>query len=166
MNKPTQKNNIGNAGEYYLAARLSEHNFITTITLGRAERYDILALSPRGRSVKISVKTRQLEKAKTFILSEKDDKNASNDFFYAFVKLNEFKKEPDVWIIPSRVVCAILKKSHNKFRITRNQRGQPHKYSSVRQLPILVTGKQMQRYYPANWAKEMEKYLSNFKLLL
>jgi hypothetical protein len=42
----TQKQNVGNAGEYYIASRLSAFNFIATITLGRAEKYDILALSP------------------------------------------------------------------------------------------------------------------------
>ena len=41
-----QKQNVGNAGEYYIAARLSVLNFVTTITLGRAEKYDKLALSP------------------------------------------------------------------------------------------------------------------------
>jgi len=30
-----------------MAARLSAENFIATITLGRAERYDILAVSPK-----------------------------------------------------------------------------------------------------------------------
>ena len=41
-----QKQNIGNAGEYYIAALLSALNFTTTLTLGRAERYDILAVAP------------------------------------------------------------------------------------------------------------------------
>ena len=56
--KRTNKNNVWNAWEYYMAARLSAENFIATITLGRAERYDILAVSPKWRTVKISVKTR------------------------------------------------------------------------------------------------------------
>jgi hypothetical protein len=57
---PIQKQNVGNAGEYYIAARLSALNFTVTITLGRAERYDILALHPDGKVYKISVKTTQL----------------------------------------------------------------------------------------------------------
>jgi len=39
LNKPSQQN-IGNAGEYFIASILSSHNFISTITLGRAERYE------------------------------------------------------------------------------------------------------------------------------
>ncbi len=35
-----QKQNIGNSGEYYIASRLSALDFIATITLGRAEKYE------------------------------------------------------------------------------------------------------------------------------
>src|SRR3989338_3445613 len=96
-----QKQNVGNAGEYYIAARLSALNFTATITLGRAEKYDILALSPSGRLVKISVKATQVENASGFPLSVKDETCQADDFYYAFVKLNNFTKEPDFWIIPS-----------------------------------------------------------------
>ena len=100
----TQKQNIGNAGEYYIASRLSALDFTATITLGRAEKYDILALSPSGRLSKISVKTKHLENTNDFILSAKDEKGSTKDFYYVFVKLNEFKKEPDFWVIPEVVV--------------------------------------------------------------
>lgn len=36
MKSHYQKQNVGNAGEYYVAARLSAMNFTATITLGRA----------------------------------------------------------------------------------------------------------------------------------
>ena len=39
QNNKVQKQNVGNAGEYYIAARLSALNFTATITLGRAEKY-------------------------------------------------------------------------------------------------------------------------------
>jgi hypothetical protein len=104
-----QKQNVGNAGEYYIAARLSALNFITTITLGRAEKYDILALSPKGKLIKLSVKTTQIKNAIGFPLSAKDELGAINDFYYAFVKLNNFESEPDFWIIPSKIVCPLIK---------------------------------------------------------
>lgn len=107
-----QKQNVGNAGEYYIASRLSALDFTATLTLGRAEKYDILALSPKSKLVKISVKTTQLENSRYFPLSEKDDVGESDDFYYAFVKLFNFIKEPDFWIIPSKIVCPILRQSH------------------------------------------------------
>src|SRR3990167_4696838 len=90
-----QKQNIGNAGEYYIASRLSAENFVATLTLGRAEKYDILALSPSGKTIKLSIKTTYRETAKDFLLSAKDETGASDDFYYAFVRLNQFNKEPD-----------------------------------------------------------------------
>ncbi len=35
------KQNIGNSGEYFIAYKLSCLDFTVTITLGRAEKYDI-----------------------------------------------------------------------------------------------------------------------------
>jgi hypothetical protein len=87
-----QKQNVGNSGEYYIASRFSALDYTVTITLGRAERYDILALSPKGKLVKVSVKTTQIENAVKFPLSAKDESGESDDFYYAFVKLFNFKK--------------------------------------------------------------------------
>ncbi len=54
---------------------------VFTKTLVRSERYDILALSPKGKLIKISVKTVQLENSKRFSLSQKDEEGRSNDFY-------------------------------------------------------------------------------------
>lgn len=163
-----QKQNVGNAGEYYIASRLSALGFTSTITLGRAERYDILAISSNGKFIKISVKTTQLEKAKDFPLSEKDENGQSKDFYYAFVKLNKFKIEPDFWIIPSEVVCPLIKNSHKKFRETPNKNGKKHRFSAVRLLPVELTEgqKQQKLYYPKEWGEEVKKYYKNLNQLL
>lgn len=160
-NNEVYKGNVGNAGEYYIASRLSALNFITTLTLGRAERYDIIAVGPKGSTVKLSVKTRLHKDIKSFPLSEKDEKNASDDFFYALVRLNEFKNEPDFWIIPSKRVCPLIKKAHKKFR---TYRGQKHKTATIRKLPIAFT-RGDRRFYPSNWEREISKYQGNLKQL-
>src|SRR3989338_2495051 len=160
-----QKQNVGNAGEYYIAARLSALNFTATITLGRAEKYDILALSPGGRLVKISVKATQNEKATDFPLSPKDEEGATNDFYYAFVKLNGFIKEPDFWIIPSKVVCPLIRAAHKKWEKRPGRNGKKHGISNVRILPIELRGTQKMDY-PAIWEKEVTKYHNNIEQLL
>jgi len=160
-----KKQNVGNAGEYYIAARLSVLNFTATITLGRAEKYDILALSPKGRLIKISVKASQLENAKDFPLSVKDEKGAANDFYYAFVKLNRFNKEPDFWIIPSKVVCPFIKKADEKWMEKPGRKGQKHKGSTMRILPIEVRESQ-KLLYPKNWNEEVKKYYKNLEQLI
>jgi len=154
-----QKQNVGNAGEYYIAARLSALDFTATLTLGRAEKYDILALSPTGRIVKISVKATQRDGAKDFPLSNKDEEGASDDFFYVFVKLNKFVKEPDFWVIPSKVVNLLVSGSHKRFL----DRG--NKDNSVRLLPITLT-KGARLLFPETWEEEVSKYYKNLKQLL
>ena len=163
---PAQKQNVGNAGEYYRASRLSAINFTATITLGRAEKYDILALSPNGKVFKLSVKTSQVENIKDFLLSAKDEKGQSNDFYYAFVKLNGFKREPDFWIIPSKVVCPLIATAHKKWENTPGKNNKMHSLSATtRILPIELRGSQ-KLYYPASWDKEVKQYYKNLEQLL
>jgi hypothetical protein len=146
-----QKQNICNAGEYYIASVLSAENFITTITLGRAEKYDILALNPSGKMFKISVKTRFQEKADRFILSEVE--NSADNYFYAFVCLNEFKSQPQFWIVPSDRVKKIISIAHKDFLNKKNRKGEYHKDSKIRNFWVIkkVT-------YPEGWEEELEKY--------
>ena len=158
-----QKQNIGNAGEYYIASRLSAENFIATLTLGRAEKYDILALSPDGRAIKLSVKTAYKETSKSFILSTKDESGASNDFYYAFVRLNQFNKEPDFWIIPSKVVAPLIKHSQEVWMKTLGRKNQQHKETTMRQLPVSVITS-WQQFYP-NWTEKIDQYYKNLKQL-
>lgn len=155
-----QKQNVGNAGEYYIASRLSAMDFTVTITLGRAERYDILALSPTGKLIKISVKTTQIKDAKRFPLSQKDENGESEDFYYAFVKLSDFSKEPDVWIIPSKIVCPLLRYSHEFYMQNPGKAGQMHNDSTMRILPVEMNGISNQAY--PNWEKDVLKYYKNF----
>ncbi len=160
----TQKQNIGNAGEYYIASRLFAMDFVTTITLGRAEKYDILALSPKGKLFKLSVKTKERENVTDFALSVKDEKGQAPDFFYAFVKLNKFKKEPDFWVIPSKIVCSLIRKAHDKWKRTPGRQGRPHGDSNVRIWPIVLKGEQ-KNYWPKEWEKKVTRYYKNLRQL-
>lgn len=159
-----QKQNIGNAGEYYFAARLSARNFIVTITLGRAERYDILAVSPTGKTYKFSLKTRYTSEVSAFTLSDKDERKSEDDLFYAFIRLHGFKKEPEFWIIPSKRVSEIIKNAHQTWRVTPGMKGQAHNDSSVRRLPIVLKGSDF-KYYPKEWEEEIKGYYNNFSLI-
>lgn len=163
--KKNSKQNIGNAGEYYIASRLSADNFIATITLGRAERYDILAINPKGKTIKISVKSRFNLSIQRFPLSNKDEEGGSDDFYYAFVRLNEFKKEPDFWIVPSKVVNKILFESSNIYFNKKLRRdGKKHKDVGLRNFWIEMT-KTSKELYPENWENILKKYYKNIKQL-
>jgi hypothetical protein len=160
-----QKQNIGNAGEYYIASRLSAENFVATITLGRAEKYDILTINPKGKTLKISVKTRFAEEnVRRFPLSEKDELGASGDFFYAFVKLNKFNKEPDFWIIPSKIVSKIVADSHHYYINQKGRNGEMHNDSKLRNLWIEDSAS-VDRTYPKRWRSMLRGYYKNIEQL-
>lgn len=154
------KQNIGNAGEYYLASILSAKNFVVTITLGRNEGYDLLSVNPKGKTLKISVKTRNLKDVKRFPLNAKDEEPKANDFFYAFIRLNEFKEEPDFWIIPSQRVAEIIKNAHNHWIATPNREGGKHKEQDMRNFWIVNN-----KLFPEQWAEELKKYYRNIQIL-
>ena len=116
-------------------------------------------MSPSGKTIKISVKTRFKEDIKRFPLGEKDEKGAAPDFYYAFVKLNEFKKEPDFWIIPSSVVTEILYKSHRDYLGNHGRRGQQRKDIKMRNLWLIENA--YTATYPNNWEHELVGYCKN-----
>lgn len=163
MKQKIQKQNICNAGEYYIASILSANNFIATITLGRAERYDILAVNPKGKTIKISVKT-SFKKVKRFLASSKEESGFSDDFYYAFIRLNEFKETPDFWIIPSKRVNEVLLNSHQIWLDKPNRKGKKHKDSDLRNLWIEIT-KTSKDLYPKDWKEELKQYYKNIEQL-
>ncbi|MDD5340551.1 MAG: hypothetical protein PHV13_04875 [Candidatus ainarchaeum sp.] len=122
--KPTNSN-ICNTGEYFIASLLSSNDYITTITLGRAEAYDIIAVRPDGKTAKIQVKTAWYDN-KVFRCSPKDTKKRNLDYFYAFVTLKENKEPFDYFIVPAKIVSKSIRQSHNTWL----KRG--HKDNSVR----------------------------------
>ena len=154
------KQNIGNAGEFYFAAILSAKDFVVTVTLGRNEGYDLIAVNKNGKPIKISVKARNLKEVKRFPLNVKDETYKGEDFFYAFVRLNEFKEEPDYWIVPSKIVSNVVKSSHDNFMLAPNKEGGKHNDGDIRNF-WLVNNK----YYPFNWEEELKKYYKNLDQL-
>jgi hypothetical protein len=160
-----QKQNIGNAGEYYVAARLSAMDYTTTVTIGRSERYDIIAVSPEGKPYKFSVKSRFDQEATGFNLSPRDETSFTDDLFYVFVRLYEFKRQPDFWVVPSGVVSRAIATSHQKWLKDPGRDGKPHNDNPIRKIPVESRGWQ-EKYYGVGWTQEMQRYKNNFDALI
>ena len=122
------RHNIGNAGEYYMASGLSTRGFTTTVTLGRAEKYDLIAINPKGKACKIQVKT-LWGTGNVWRMGIKDGKNPHKDLFYAFVRLNDLKKDaaPEYWIFPSKLVAPYIEEGHKIWKSRKGVDGQKHK---------------------------------------
>lgn len=130
MEKP-DNNNIGNAGEYYIASILSSQGYVTTLTLGRAEAYDIIAIRPDGETIKIQVKTAWHDNKK-FRLSPKDAEERNLDYFYAFVTLKENKGAWDYYVLPAEIVSKNTIEGHGNWLNRPNKKGGKHNDSNVR----------------------------------
>lgn len=153
--------NIGNAGEYFIASVLSGHGFTTTITLGRAEAYDIIAISPTGKTIKIQVKT-SWAKTTAWRLGEKNEDVAADDFFYAFVSLNEMKGSPEYWIVPSKIIAPYIKELHKIWLNTPGKKGQAHNDNPGRAFTIIKN-----KYTPSMFTiDELTKGHNNLRLIL
>ena len=158
-NKPDSQN-ICNAGEYYIASILSANGFTTTLTLGRAEKYDILAINPKGKTIKLQVKTSYGQGSK-WRMNSKNEKNEERKLYYAFVRLNDLKKEPEFWIVPSKVVAHFIKEHYRKWLKTPGYKGQKHKKGDWRTFRIKADS-----FSPKNWDQKCKKYYKNIDLLL
>ena len=161
MVKKPDRQNICNAGEYYIASILSANGFTVTLTLGRAEKYDIIAINPNGKSIKLQVKTLYGDWIQ-WRMSPKNEKVGDKDLFYAFVRLNDLKKEPEYWVVPSNVVAKYIKCTHSKWLATPRRDGTPHpKDYSGRAFRV-----KSDRNTPKDWTEHCKQFKSNIKQLL
>ena len=154
------KQNIGNAGEYFMAYLLSANDCIVTVTLGRAEGFDLLIVNPINKALKISVKT-TFYKKKSLMMTKKVEEIKDLDLFYAFVRFSDIDKLPDYWIAPSKMVAERVASAHHQWLKSPGKGGKPHKDSSMRQF-FLVN----HEYYPSNWEITLEQYKNNVSILL
>lgn len=152
-NKKPDRQNICNSGEYYVASILSANGFTSTITLGRAEKYDILAVNPKGKTIRLQVKT-LFGEGHQWRMDEKDEKRIEKNLFYAFVRLNNLEKAPEYWIVPSKIVAAYVKSSHKRWTRTLGLKKQKHdcKFKG-RAFRI-----KWDKYSPENWSEKCERY--------
>jgi len=139
---------IGVAGEYFVAAELSNLGYIASITLRNTKGIDIIATNEAGtKTVNIQVKTKRPGKRK-WILSEKAETVEDKNIFYVFVALKDERTRADYFICPSSHVARFLKQDHANWLATPGKRGQKHNDSKVR-----------------NWFDEKNKYLERWDLL-
>jgi len=122
----------GVSGEYFVAAELSKRGFIASITLRNTNGVDILCSNPEAsKTVGIQVKTNSGSN-RSWILNQKAEDYFADNLFYVFVNLNENKKHPDFFIVPSKIVAQYCKKGHSNWLNTPGKKGQKHKDTPMR----------------------------------
>jgi len=154
------KNNIGVAGEFYMAHVLAKHNFKVNVSLGRTEGFDLFIQNPQGKNLVVSVKTTYSNKSKFLIMNKKVETLIDESLFYAFVRLNMPDGIPEFWIVPASVVASVVKREHEIHMKKTYKDGTPHKESTMRNFYL-----QGQSNYPDDWVEQLKGFKSNVKSL-
>lgn len=122
----------GVAGEYFVAAELSKRGYIASITLRNTKGIDIVCSNQEAtKTVSIQVKTTR-ESARTWILDKKAENYRAKNLFYVFVTLNNGKRHPDYFVVPSEIVAKFTSANHKRWLNAPNKSGGKHKDTSMR----------------------------------
>ena len=162
MKKKNDKNLIGAAGEHLVLSRLLSRGLLASVAPRGTRDVDIL-VNPLdgGRPIHIQVKTRSGTgtERKRWAMTKKNEGIVSPDIFYCLVDLEDVDN-PDVYVIPSKIVSQVIKVGHAKWLRQPGARGQKHNDSDMRSLsnnPRIET-----RYAFEGW---MDKYLEAWEQL-
>ncbi|CAN2190256.1 hypothetical protein MCEMRE191_00508 [Candidatus Nanopelagicaceae bacterium] len=151
---------IGAAGEHLVISRLLSLGNLASLSPRGVERADIL-VNPlnAGTPLLIQVKTRSgNDKAFKWAMTQKAENISDPNILYCFVNLET--THPDVYVIPSARIAAIVKMHHSDWLKETSKSGKPHKDTKVRTLQYSYKGKVP--LAPEGW---MDEYLENWSLL-
>lgn len=142
---------IGNCGEYFVAAELERNGYTAAVPMSNTKEFDILAVNKQNyKQVAIQVKTNHT-KARTWTLSEKNEKIIGDNIYYVFVSLNELDA-PDYYIVPSSIVARSISTTHRIFLETKKKDGTFKKDTSIRKFSF-----DYEKYNPLNLDAETYK---------
>lgn len=112
-----KKGIIGVAGEYFVAAELSQLGIVATLTLKNTPSIDILATNlENGKFVNIQVKTMSIDNKTGWRLSVKDEEISNiKNHFYVMVNLQGNGEHPEYYIIPQQKLAEQLYKDHREY---------------------------------------------------
>lgn len=140
--------NIGNSGEYFVAAELERRGFSAAIMMSNAQNFDILAINRKNyEQWAIQVKTTKKDK-KEWLLSAKNENISNDNIVYIFVSLKNLDA-PEYHIVHSKTVTEIIEKGHADWLEKLGKDGKKHKDSTIRK-----------------FNDKDDKYLNNWQLLM
>ena len=122
----------GVSGEYFVAAELSKRGYIASITLRNTKGVDVLCSNAEAaKSVGIQVKTNSGSN-RSWILQKKAEDYFADHLLYIFVNLNNNKRHPDYFVVPSKIVAKYCQEGHSNWLSTPGKKGQKHKDTLMR----------------------------------
>lgn len=125
----------GAAGEHYVMSQLLRRGFIAALAPVGVPIADIIVTDARGEQVcAIQVKTRrELGRDGGWHMKAKHENIQTDNLFYIFVSFPADElKLPDTFVVPSRVVADVLRRSHRGWLNLPGRKGEPHKDGDMR----------------------------------
>lgn len=135
MEKKLSNINIGNCGEYYVAAELERRGFTVAVPMSNVDNFDILARSKKtNKQYAIQVKTTT---KKTWLLNKKAETLKANDIFYVFVRILG-ENAPEYYIYSSNEVAKAVSEYHITWLNSPGKNGRTHKDNNMREFKGLT----------------------------
>ena len=158
--KKISSNNIGIAGEFYMAHILAKNNFKVNVSLGRTEGFDLFVQNPHGFNMTISVKTTYLKRNKFILMNKKAETLIDESLFYAFVRLNMPDGVPEFWIVPSTVVAKVIMDSYKIWIKETAKDGSAHNETPMRGFYLIP-----RENFPDDWQEQLDFFKGNVRML-
>lgn len=160
---------IGAAGEHYVMSRLLRMGLVAALAPEGVPTVDILVTNPSCQKIcSVQVKTRRdIGYDKGWSMDKKHENINDDELYYCFVDLGKKLSDPvKTYVIPSRVVANILKKSHSVYLSGSGLKGRERKDTDMRRLLVDYTrifrGHKDESLYKAGW---LDPYLENWDLI-
>lgn len=123
--KKIPSNQIGVAGEYFVAGELSRRGHIASVTLKNTKGIDILVTDESAsKYIGVQVKTNSASRTEWMLNKKAETFNAPN-LFYVLVNLCG-SKPPEFYVVPSSVVAEYTAVNHAKWLNTPGRGGRKH----------------------------------------
>ena len=134
VHKEDQKGIVGVAGEFFVAAELSQRGIVATMTLKNTPAIDILATNlSNGKSANIQVKTMSIGNNTGWRLGKKDEVfSGIANHYYVFVNLKGEGLLPEYIVVPQKELSSLIKKIHKEWISGTKKDGTARKDSGIR----------------------------------
>lgn len=148
-------NVVGVAGEYFVAAELSQRGIVATLTLKNTPRIDVLATNlETGTVANIQVKTMSVGNTAGWHLNESDEvPSGIKNHYYILVNLKGVGIQPEYIIIPQKQFSEFLQEDFTSYITGKKKDGSERKRTSMRIFdPYRRPGpKKFAEKYKDNW---------------
>lgn len=124
---------VGVAGEFFVAAELSQRGIVATMTLKNTPYIDILATNlEKGKTANIQVKTMSIGNNTGWHLGPKDgEPSGVANHFYVLVNLQGQGKLPKYIILPKEEFSIFLKTKQENWESGKKRDGSPRKKTTM-----------------------------------